>query len=528
MSQSEYKYTSRHVVKASVHECTASDKESLLASLRKSNKKPDQTLAAEAFDPQKDLLKIVALLVSTGENKNDDVFLPDELVKARASGAHKLLNIEHDVDNIVGHMTHSFIVDKDGNEISDEELEKNGVPTDFDIMNEAVIYAYAKPEVADAVRKLAAADELYVSVEMWFKDYDFLVGTKIVKRNSATAHLDSSLRANGGEGVYRDTHVGRVLRDLLIGGEGLVENPANPESVGNTVADLAAASARDVEVYGEKAISDNVIEDLSHKSSANQQDTEEITMKEVLKEMMETAKESAKMAAEAAVKEALKTQESQSDSSSQDTSDANASTAAPVAAPAPPEGDPKDSAVNSETIDKLTASVDQLTKIVENQSEEIGRLTQKQVVASRREQMHTAGFSNEQIETRIGALTDLSEAEFKERLADYVSLFNDLNLRPASASATDKAEVDDGNGEEQPADNADASDNKDDDDDDVLIDMDDLKNVDGDVNDTGGSAKASNDELEERFFTAATRHLSGRSSRWRKAEVSSKAEESQE
>ena len=527
MSQSEYKYQASHVVKASVHECTASDKESLLASLKKSDKKPDQTLAAEAFDPQKDLLKIVALLVSTGENKNDDVFLSEELVKARASGAHKLLNIEHDVDNIIGHMTHSFLVDKDGNVISDEDLEKNGVPKDFDIMNEAVIYAYAKPEVADAVRKLAAADELFVSVEMWFKDYDFLVGTKIIKRNSATAHLESSLRANGGDGVYREAHVGRVLRDLLIGGEGLVENPANPESVGNTVADLAAASARDVEVYEEKAISDNVIEDLSHKSSANQQDTEEITMKEVLKEMMETAKVSAKIAADEAVKEALKAQESQSDSSQENPSDTNASTAPPVAAPAPEE-DTQGSKVENEQISKLQASVEALTKTLEDQSEEIGRLTLKQVVASRREQMRAVGFSNEQVETRIGALTDLSEAEFKERLADYVSLFNELNLRPASASVTDKAEEDDGNGEEQPADNADASENKDDDDDDVLIDMDELTNVDADVNDQGGSAKASNDDLEERYFAAATRHLCGRNKRWRKAEVARKDEESKE
>lgn len=251
-------------------------------------------------------------------------------------------------------------------------------------------------------------------------------------------------------------------------------------------------------------------------------------MKEVLKEMMETAKVSAKMAAKEAVEEALKAQESQSDSSQKDPSDTNAS-AAPVAAPAPPE-DPKESAINSATVEKLEASVNQLTKIVENQSEEIGRLTQKQVVASRREQMLAVGFSPEQTEKRIGAITDLTEAEFKERLADYVQLFNELNLRPAaSASATDKDEGDDGQ-EDQPADNVDASENKDDkdDDDDVIINMDELTNVDADVNDEGGSATASGDELEEKYFNAFSRRLAPRNKRWRKVVAASKDEEGAE
>ena len=56
------------------------------------------------LENQCDLLKIIAVLVSTGKNRNKDVFLAEEVLPARNTGAHKPLNIEHDPKKIIGHM----------------------------------------------------------------------------------------------------------------------------------------------------------------------------------------------------------------------------------------------------------------------------------------------------------------------------------------------------------------------------------------------------------------------------------------
>jgi hypothetical protein len=223
--------------------------------------------SGDDFDPKKDLMEMVSVLVSTGKNKNDDVFWPKDLAAVRASGKHKPVNLEHDSDNIVGCMTRSFVTTKDGTELSDAELEK-GVPDDFDITNEAVIFAFTKPEVAEAVKRLASSNDLFVSVEMWFTDFDYLLGnTMIVKRNQSTSFLDEHLKSNGGDGTYKGEPLGRVLRNMLIGGIGIVEKPANPDSVIRSISSLRSESARDVQVYEEPAIASNIVEDLSHKKS---------------------------------------------------------------------------------------------------------------------------------------------------------------------------------------------------------------------------------------------------------------------
>jgi len=196
-------------------------------------------------EDQKDLMKIVSVLLSTGINKNDDVFLGEEIYPARSTGAHKPLNVEHDSNRIVGHMLRTYLTDKDGHMISDDAMQcssdfhpsgsmmiSKNMPHDFDVTSESVVYKYALPEVAKWVYAKHAKGELFVSVEVWFTDYDYLVGSKLVKRNAETSSvLDGCLRINGGDGTYKGARVGRVLRNMLIGGIGLTEHPANPESV---------------------------------------------------------------------------------------------------------------------------------------------------------------------------------------------------------------------------------------------------------------------------------------------------------
>ena len=202
---------------------------------------------------QPDLLYMDSVLVSTGENKNTDVFLPEEMWQARSSPILKPVDWEHNTgkeliglpgvdskarsiieDNqIIGVMYNSFAALKDGTLVSEEMAQASdfSIPQDFDIINQAVIYKYLYPKAAAKIVRDASAGGLFVSMEAWFNDYDYKVGTKIVARNEETAFLDKHLRANGGNGLFRDVNVGRVLRNIVFGGVGIVANPANEDSV---------------------------------------------------------------------------------------------------------------------------------------------------------------------------------------------------------------------------------------------------------------------------------------------------------
>lgn len=184
-------------------------------------------------DAQQDLIVVESVLVSTGINKNDDVFLPKELACIHGTGKHKPVNVEHQDEQIVGHMIESFPTDKEGNRIGNDVInDPEKIPSSFDLTNRAVVYAYVFPQLAHEIREKASSNELFVSVEVWYKGYDYLVGDSVVRRNESTAMVfDPVLRINGGTGFVDGAKVGRALRGMLIAGVGLVKNPANEESV---------------------------------------------------------------------------------------------------------------------------------------------------------------------------------------------------------------------------------------------------------------------------------------------------------
>lgn len=224
---------------------------------------------------QPDLLYVDSVLVSTGQNKNDDVFLPGEMWSARATPILKPVDWEHNTgkemdsedgkrvvaDNqIIGVMYNSFAAHKDGTKITEAQAQAAdfNVPQDFDIINQAVIYKYLFPKAAARIVKDAKAGKLFVSMEAWFSGYDYKVGNKIVARNQETAFLDRHLRANGGDGTFAGQRVGRVLRNITFGGVGIVSNPANADSV---IQSFTNASAEDVEMTN-SAIASNIIGDV--------------------------------------------------------------------------------------------------------------------------------------------------------------------------------------------------------------------------------------------------------------------------
>lgn len=242
-----------------------------------------------ALENQKDLMKMVSILLSTGINRNDDVFLPGEVLPVRNTGAHKPVNLEHDPTKIVGHLIRTYATEKSGKRVPDGKRPKG---KSFDITTESVLYSFLFPGLAKDIRQRADNDNLFVSVEVWFTDFDFLVGSKIVKRTSETASmLEPKLRIAGGPGFFEGQRLGRVLRNMIIGGMGIVRDPANPESIVKSVSGFNSEVVQDIE---DEVVSTQVMGDIFTDSTPELEEVDATTMEvsmnqEIIEEMAAVA-----------------------------------------------------------------------------------------------------------------------------------------------------------------------------------------------------------------------------------------------
>jgi hypothetical protein len=189
----------------------------------------------------KDLYPTKSVLVSTNWNKNDDVFSPVEVWTARHTPSHKRTNIEHDEKQLVGHITNVWAISEDGTIIEDSTAQED-LPDLFHVVNGAVIYAIWQDEDlqkrTDDLIEAIEANEMYVSMECLFRDFDYAVmdeschgGWKTVARNDKTSWLTKHLRSYGGSGIYNNQRVGRILKHITFCGKGYVKQPANPDSI---------------------------------------------------------------------------------------------------------------------------------------------------------------------------------------------------------------------------------------------------------------------------------------------------------
>lgn len=194
------------------------------------NKKLRQALAKIAQYDHPELLYGSAILVSTVMNKNDDLFLPEETWSAKASAINIPYNDDHIDTDIIGHTIAVRPLDSEGNLIEGDEP-----PDYFDLEIDFVMYQGIFPAIAKEILEKAPLGQKFVSMEAKFKEFDYgLVDAqdniKIVARNDETAFLTKYLRCYGGEGIYQNYRMARVLRDFVFSGIGNVDKPANPGS----------------------------------------------------------------------------------------------------------------------------------------------------------------------------------------------------------------------------------------------------------------------------------------------------------
>lgn len=193
---------------------------------------------ARANPDQKDLYYIDSLLVSSGWNGNDDVFLKNYLWEARHTPEDKKLNFMHNEKDIIGHQTSARVIDAFGNVISDNE-DVNSLPDEIHIVVGSVMYKYWQDEELQKRMDTMIAEikegKWAVSMECIFTDFDYALikdGEKlVVERNEDSSYLTKALRIYGGSGTYDGYRVGRVLKNFSFSGNGIVDIPANPNSV---------------------------------------------------------------------------------------------------------------------------------------------------------------------------------------------------------------------------------------------------------------------------------------------------------
>jgi hypothetical protein len=197
----------------------------------------DKIKASSANPKQVDLYYLKSVLVSTGWNKNDDVFSPEATWAARSTPEDKQFNFMHNENDIIGHITGSYVVDRDGNAIAENTED---TPKEFDIITEAVLYnSWTNTENRERMQQIIAEIEegkWFVSMECLFAGFDYSIlgedgQAKVVARDEKSSFLTKHLRAYGGTGEYEGYKIGRSLRDISFSGKGLVSKPANPRSV---------------------------------------------------------------------------------------------------------------------------------------------------------------------------------------------------------------------------------------------------------------------------------------------------------
>ena len=347
---------------------------------------------------QIDLYYIKSVLVSTGWNKNDDVFDPRELWEARNTPEDKPFNFMHDEKDIIGHITANEVVDFDGNRIMDE----SEIPSQFNILTSAVIYTeWSDPEQKQRLAKIVAEIEenkWFVSMECLFPNFDYALAdsngnTRVVKRDEATAFLTKYLRSYGGDGKYEDYKVGRLLRNLSFSGKGLVSKPANPRSIileGNDFFDESQTKVLTLSSLKETNMSDNYetqISDLRAELAESKAANEALKDKVVAEQQAEF--QTRIEALEATIAELQESLAVKHDEMKE-----------------------KDKKLEEEK-----AAMDKYKAEMKKKEEELAAMKKKAMMMKRKAQLEEVGYDAEEATATIEQFADLDEATFDNIVA---------------------------------------------------------------------------------------------------------------
>ena len=392
------------------------------------------------------LYPVKSLLVSTNWNKNDDVFSPSETWAARHTPVNTQTNIDHNHDQIVGHITSTWVVDDKG-ELIDDSTTK--IPEKFHICDGSVIYrTWQNEELQERIDNLIEqidAGKMYVSMECLFPDFDYAVISPdneyyTIARNEQTAFLTKHLRSYGGTGTFQDFKVGRLLKGMVFSGKGYVDSPANPNSIifddTSELTKFSFSSAKE----------ENPFDTSVSVAAGLDNQMEKIMSNEIYKEQLEEAKAS------------LASLEQENDALKNELSDANVSSFKELIEKLEADNVTLVSAQDelneiveqkSTTITEREGKISELSDAKDKIEEELETVKTEKLIANRVSILVEGGLSKEDASEKVSKFEYLSDEQFSE-IAETI-------LASLPGETDDNADTDT-TGEEV-TDSADASDN---------------------------------------------------------------------
>ena len=350
---------------------------------------------------QVDLHYIESVLVSTGWNKNDDVFRAEQTWAARNTPEDKQFNFMHDENDIIGHITGSYVLTKEGKAVADDD---DARPDEFDIITQAVLYnSWTEAENKQRMESIIAEikeGKWYVSMECLFAGFDYaLIGedgsAKILARGDDSAFLTKHLRAYGGSGEYQGYKLGRALANISFSGKGLVAKPANPRSVilnSKSTAQFNVTESNSKLTIGDFNMSDT---SLLEKQLADVQS--QLQSAKAENEAIKAKIEEAKDKEFASQVEAYETKAEESQATIDELNETVKSTQARIA----------------ELEDSLATSQNELSEAMK----EMDKMKKKEAMMKRKASLAEAGFDEEEIEETLAGFDSLSDEAFETVVA---------------------------------------------------------------------------------------------------------------
>ena len=418
---------------------------------------PNLESAIATNEGQLDLHYVNTILVSTGWNRNDDVFSRKQVWSARKTPEDKPFNYEHDPSDIIGHITSNYVMDDFGRVIEDDTPEDT-LPDKFHIVTGGVLYrqlssrnielSSRREEIIEGIKK----GEWFVSMEALFSDFDYALykdseAEKIIGRSEDSAFLTKHLRAYGGTGEYQGYKVGRVIKNITFSGKGLVRKPANPDSVFIINDDNVFSEAEFIDnascvaKNNDAILEENIIMANDNTNESLQQTIAELQKR--LKEMDE--------AAVTAKFESLEADIAERDAKIVELTETHKSGSDKLA-----EAEAK--------VEELQSEVNTLTEAKENFEKELEAIRVEAATAARIALLTDSGLSKSDAEETVAKFADLNDEQFETIVefaakaqsenADETEASEELKYTSEPTETEAEAEAEEDSEEEDPAEEA--------------------------------------------------------------------------
>ena len=380
-----------------------------------------------------DMYYVQSILVSSNWNRNDDVFDPEEVWKAKETPEHKPTNLNHDENLIVGHMISNYPITEEGLLI-DKDTPVENLPENFHILTGAVIYkAYTDPQLKERTKDLIASIEdgtKYVSMECYFNNFDYGLmdkvdgKVKVIARDNDSAYLTKYLRAYGGSGEKDNYKIGRVLRNITFSGKGYVDKPANVNSIilNNKIEnfdDLKKEESKNF-ISENKGVSSNYIDTNTVEACImSKEDLKTEEKLEVAAASTAEAPEAITPEAEATVAKPVALQQAEAELSEKNTIIAELTEKLAKSEEASAKELERQVAEIQEKLEEAEALTRKMRAEMDEDKKKLAEMKKKEVMGKRRASLIECGFDESDLEESLAAYDALNDDAFDAVVAVY-------------------------------------------------------------------------------------------------------------